>query len=106
MSLRETDLIRVPQPPPPINALCQYADYGFAPDIRPRASNGTECDGPDLALEARFHRPHLARDVHQRRIELDEGPLDGRVLGVALDAARRVGDRRRIGRHRGGVAEV
>lgn len=38
MSLRKTDLIRVPQRPPPTNKLCQYTHYGFAPDIRSRAA--------------------------------------------------------------------
>ena len=38
MSLRKTVLIHTPQPPPPTNWLCQYADYGLASDIRSRAA--------------------------------------------------------------------
>jgi len=38
MSLRETGLIRAPQPSPPLNELSQYTDSGFAPDIQRRTS--------------------------------------------------------------------
>ena len=42
MSLRETDVIRAPQHPPPTNELCQYTAYGFAPDTRSRTAERPE----------------------------------------------------------------
>src|SRR5687767_15877328 len=42
MALRKTGLIRIPQPSPPPNQLCQCTDYGFAPAIQSRAAGARE----------------------------------------------------------------
>jgi hypothetical protein len=42
VSLRETDLIPIPQLPPPTTTLCESTHYGFAPDTQSRTARATQ----------------------------------------------------------------
>ena len=61
-SLRETDLIRIPQLTPPTNQPCERTHHGFAPDRQSRAARvpATGHYSTVTALVTVFDRPRFA----------------------------------------------